>query len=211
MKLMQFLMGMDDCYQPIRSALLTWDPLPEVKDAYTAVSEEESYRGIPESSVVFESKLNASSFAAKTFNNNKRPFNNNNSNTRGSSSNSTINRWPNPNPNCKNYGRIGHVIDRCYVIVSFPPGFKRNANCGKQNQMQKLLNLINDNTSGSIHASMAGRTSFFNGANQHLTVSTVGMFNIVDITSLKITMGYPNETLATISHVGNLRLLASLE
>ncbi|GJX14057.1 ribonuclease H-like domain-containing protein [Tanacetum coccineum] len=261
MKLMQFLLGMDDRYQPIRSALSTWDPLPEVKDAYTAVSEEESHRGIPVSFGVFESKLNASSFATKTFNNNRRPFNNNNSNTRGSSSNSTVNRGPNPNSNCKNYGRIGHTIDRCYVIVGFPPGFKRNANCGKQSfnantdvkindkqssfslsfgftsdQMQKLLNLINDNTSGSIHASMAGRTSFFNGnvwfnnfrfyyansklyaqtitlgwiidsgANQHLTVSTVGMFNVVDNTSLKITVSYPNGTLATISHVWNLKL-----
>ncbi|GKC20988.1 ribonuclease H-like domain-containing protein [Tanacetum coccineum] len=34
MKLMQFLMGLDDCYQPVRSSLLTRDPLPEVKDAY---------------------------------------------------------------------------------------------------------------------------------------------------------------------------------
>ncbi|GKE06170.1 hypothetical protein Tco_1398188, partial [Tanacetum coccineum] len=73
-------------------------------------------------------------------------------------------------------------------------------------QMQKLLNLINNNPSSSIHANMAGRASFFNGANQHLTVSTVGMFNVVDITSLNITVSHPNGTLATISHVGNLRL-----
>ncbi|GJX99117.1 hypothetical protein Tco_0356136 [Tanacetum coccineum] len=70
MKLMQFLMGMDDYYQPIRSALLTMDPLPEVKDAYTTVSREESHRGILESSGVSNSKLNATSFAAKSFNNN---------------------------------------------------------------------------------------------------------------------------------------------
>ncbi|GJT67316.1 ribonuclease H-like domain-containing protein [Tanacetum coccineum] len=44
------------------------------------------------------------------------------------------------------------------------------------------------------------------GANQHLTVSTVEMFNVVDITNLKIILGHPNGTLATISHVGNLKL-----
>ncbi|GJR85280.1 hypothetical protein Tco_0209291 [Tanacetum coccineum] len=93
----------------INSALLTRDPLPEVKDAYTTVSREESYRGIPESSSVTESKINATSFADK-------------------------------------------------------------------------------------------------GANQHLTVSTIGMFNVVDISNLKITMGHPNGNLATISHVGNLKL-----
>ncbi|GJR87364.1 ribonuclease H-like domain-containing protein [Tanacetum coccineum] len=94
MKLVQFLLGLDDCYQPIKSALLTSDHLLEVKDAYTNVSREESHRGIPKSS----------------------------------------------------------------------------------------------------------------GVNQHLTVSTVGMFNVVDITSLKITVGYPNGTLDTVSHVGNLKL-----
>nr|GEY49287.1 hypothetical protein [Tanacetum cinerariifolium] len=77
MKLMHFLMGLDDCYQPIRSALLTRDPLPILKYAYTTVSREETHRGIPESSSVSEYTLNATSFAAKSFNNNKRNFNNN--------------------------------------------------------------------------------------------------------------------------------------
>nr|GEZ22947.1 ribonuclease H-like domain-containing protein [Tanacetum cinerariifolium] len=37
MKLMQLLMGLDDCYQPVKISLLTKDPLPEVKDAYNVV------------------------------------------------------------------------------------------------------------------------------------------------------------------------------
>ncbi|GJW24922.1 ribonuclease H-like domain-containing protein [Tanacetum coccineum] len=158
---------------------------------------------------------------------------------------------------------IGHTIDRCFDIVGFPPGIKRisssikqgfNANADvkisdKQSfaslssgftseQMQKLLSLINDNTSRSIHANTASRASFFNGnvwfninfskyfyansslyvktitlgwiidsgANQHLTVSTVSMINVVDITSLNITVGHPNGTHATICHAGNLKL-----
>nr|GEW34677.1 hypothetical protein [Tanacetum cinerariifolium] len=52
MKLMQFLIGLDDYYHSIRSALLTEDPLPEVKDAYIIVSREKYHRGIPESSVL---------------------------------------------------------------------------------------------------------------------------------------------------------------
>ncbi|GKA18391.1 ribonuclease H-like domain-containing protein [Tanacetum coccineum] len=256
--------GLDDYYQPVRSDLLTRDPLPDVKDAYNTVSTEESHRGIPESSGTSDAKLNATSFVAKTFNNNRRNFNTNN-NTRGPFPNNNNNRGPNPNLNCKNYGKIGHTIDRCYEIVGFPANFKRasnnngkqsfNANvdvkCDKQNlggpsspsgftpeQMKKLLNLINDNGAGNFHANMAGRYSFFNGivwfnmnfskffctnnklnvktislgwiidsgANQHLTVSTIGMINVVDVTSLNITVGHPNGTLATISHIGNLKL-----
>ncbi|GJS22401.1 ribonuclease H-like domain-containing protein [Tanacetum coccineum] len=84
MKLMQFLMGLDDYYQPMRSALLTRDPLSEMKDAYITDFREGSYKGIPDTSGVFKSKLNATSFAAKSFNNNnnnKRSYTNNNNNT----------------------------------------------------------------------------------------------------------------------------------
>lgn len=62
--------------------LLTRDPLPEVKDAYMTVSRKESHRGVPESSSVTESKMNATYFTAKSFNNDRRSFNNAN-NTRG--------------------------------------------------------------------------------------------------------------------------------
>ncbi|GJY53775.1 ribonuclease H-like domain-containing protein [Tanacetum coccineum] len=47
---------------------------------------------------------------------------------------------------------------------------------------------------------------FVDGANQYLTISNVRMVNIVDISNLNITAGHPNRTLATINHVGNLKL-----
>ncbi|GJT10165.1 ribonuclease H-like domain-containing protein [Tanacetum coccineum] len=223
---MQFLIGLDDSYHPIRSALLTRDPLPDVKDAYNTISREESHREIHESSCVSDAKLNNNG-----------------------------NRGPNPNLNCKNYGKIRHTIERCYELVGFPPAFKKFANTAKQTfnvnmdvkndkqysvspssscftseQMKKLLSLNNDSSSGNVHANMAGRPSFFNGnvwfninfskffyannkfcvktislgwiidsgANQHLTVSIVRMFSVVDISSLNITVGHPNRTLATL-------------
>ncbi|GJR74032.1 ribonuclease H-like domain-containing protein [Tanacetum coccineum] len=181
MKLMQFLMCLDDCYQPFRSTLLTRDPLPEVKDAYTIVSREESHKGIPETSNANELKMSDTSFAAKSINNNRRFFNNNNNGTRGSNNNN-MNKGPNANLNndkqsSASVSSIGFTFE----------------------QMQKLLSLINDNSTRSVHANMTD-------ANQHLTVSTVGMFNVIDITSLKITIGHPNGTLDTISHVRNMKL-----
>ena len=113
----------------MRTALLTRDPLPEVKDAYITVSREESHRGVLESSSVTEAKLNASSFAAKSFNNNRRGFVNNNNNTRSTNPN-TANRGPNPNLNCKNCGKIGHTIERCYEIIGFPSGFVKKMPIG---------------------------------------------------------------------------------
>nr|GEU91546.1 ribonuclease H-like domain-containing protein [Tanacetum cinerariifolium] len=240
MKLMQFFMGLDECYLSVRSSLLTRDPLPKVKDAYVIVSREESYRGIPESSSVIETKLNTTSFAAKSSNNFKRSNNNGNNNssyTRGTNA-GNVNRGPNPNLSCKNCGMIGHTIERCYELIEYPPSFKKvtnpikktslkqnfNANSdmktndkqyyvSSQNssssftpeQIKKLLSLINDTSSGSIHTNTAGRI-IDSRANQHLTVSNVGMTNVVDISNLKINAGHPNGTLATVSHVGNLQL-----
>ncbi|GJV75313.1 ribonuclease H-like domain-containing protein [Tanacetum coccineum] len=228
MKLMQFLMGLDNCYQPVGSALLTRDPLPNVKDAYTTVSRGESHKGIPESFGVTESKINSTSFAAKSFNNNIIVFNNNN-NTRGHVNNSNS-RGPNTNLNFNaNIDVKGN--DKQQPACNTPSSFTVY-------QMRKLLNLINDAPSGSIHANMAGKGTFFNGnvwfninfsryyyanfglvvktitmgwiidsgANQHLTMSTVGIYNVVDISSLKITVGHPNGTLATISHVETVKL-----
>ncbi|GKB74208.1 ribonuclease H-like domain-containing protein [Tanacetum coccineum] len=54
LKLMQFLMGLNDIYQPIRSSLLTREILLEVKDAFVIISREESHIGIPPSSVIID-------------------------------------------------------------------------------------------------------------------------------------------------------------
>nr|GEV41651.1 putative Gag-polypeptide of LTR copia-type [Tanacetum cinerariifolium] len=152
-----------------------------------AKNKEESRRGVHESYGVTESKLNATSFVIKSFNNNRKTFNNDYNNTRGSTSN-TINNGPNPNLNCKNCGKIGQTIERCFKLVGFPPCFKKYSNHAKQSfsanadvksndkpssispssscftfeHMNKLLSLINDNLSGSFHALMACRASFFN-------------------------------------------------
>ncbi|GJT17013.1 putative RNA-directed DNA polymerase, partial [Tanacetum coccineum] len=50
MKLMQFLMGLDDSYMQIRSNILSRDPLPDVRGAYAVISSEESHRVRPPNS-----------------------------------------------------------------------------------------------------------------------------------------------------------------
>ncbi|GJW65938.1 hypothetical protein Tco_0117822 [Tanacetum coccineum] len=44
MKLMQFLMGLDDTYMQIRSFILSRETLPDIMSAYAIISSEESYR-----------------------------------------------------------------------------------------------------------------------------------------------------------------------
>ncbi|GJZ11562.1 hypothetical protein Tco_0546321, partial [Tanacetum coccineum] len=49
-KLMQFLMGLNDVFQPIRSSLLSRETILDVKDAFAIVSREESHKSIASSS-----------------------------------------------------------------------------------------------------------------------------------------------------------------
>ncbi|GJV27187.1 putative RNA-directed DNA polymerase [Tanacetum coccineum] len=151
MKSMQFLMGLDDCYQPIRSSRLIRDPLPE----------------------------NAISFAAKTFNNNRRQVNNNNNFTRGSTSN--VNRG---SIHANMEGRASFFNGNVWFNINFLKFFFASSSLS-----------VKTVTMGWIIDS---------GANQHLTGSTIGMFNIVDISEHKIYVGHPNVTLAILLSINKL-------
>ncbi|GJV19801.1 ribonuclease H-like domain-containing protein [Tanacetum coccineum] len=45
LKLMQFLIRLDEIYAPIRSIILTTDPILDVKGAFATLSRDESHRG----------------------------------------------------------------------------------------------------------------------------------------------------------------------
>ncbi|GJT37651.1 putative RNA-directed DNA polymerase [Tanacetum coccineum] len=191
MRLMQFLMGLNDVYQPIRSSLLSRETLPDVKEAFAIISREESHRGIASSSGSVP-KPQISNFVSRTiFSNN----NNNGNKIIPTSGNNTFNtninnRGPNLNLTCKNYGKVGHTIERCFDIIGYPPRYNRNssrpgvkstftvnADVNQTNQtstysspslslfneqIMNLMSLINDMPSGSAQANMAGRASFLN-------------------------------------------------
>nr|GEX28708.1 ribonuclease H-like domain-containing protein [Tanacetum cinerariifolium] len=190
LKLMQFLMGLDDIYQPIRSSILTREVLPEAKDAFLIISREESYRGIPSSSgTVKTEKAQASAFVSKQSDMNRSRNNN------WSSNGNNVNRGVYVNLLCKNCGFKGHTNDRCFELIGYPPGFKRNPNLkpntngnsksdsgnfrkGSSNnsetktsgnvsftneQVMKLMSLLNDmGSAGQSNMACITKCSFFN-------------------------------------------------
>nr|GEU33004.1 hypothetical protein [Tanacetum cinerariifolium] len=126
-KLMPFLMGLDESYLAIRSNLFTRESLPSVKTAFSVISGEESHRNVTS---VGTTKPVATAFAAKTFDN-KKKFNNN---CKGSRSNSNFNfnnnnKGPNPNLKCTNCNKFGHTINTCFDLIGYTAGYvKRNYN-----------------------------------------------------------------------------------
>ncbi|XP_071712240.1 uncharacterized protein [Rutidosis leptorrhynchoides] len=105
LKLMQFLMGLYDVYTPIRSHILTTDPVPTVKSAFSIISRDESHllhsthNNIP--------KTQTTAFVGKVDNNgNKRNF-----------------KYKNPPLKCTNCNMLGHTVDKCYELIGYPPGY----------------------------------------------------------------------------------------
>ncbi|GKC95956.1 ribonuclease H-like domain-containing protein, partial [Tanacetum coccineum] len=149
-KLKQFFMGLNNVFQPIRCSLLARETLPDVKDAFAIIFKEESHRGITSSSSCSVTKPQVSSFVAKSNswnNSGNKKFDNNKS-----VGNSTNNKGPNPNLHCTNCGKVGHTVDR------FSSSSKKGASLSFTNeQMMKLMNLINEAPSRNVQANMAGR------------------------------------------------------
>ncbi|KAI3673322.1 hypothetical protein L6452_39439 [Arctium lappa] len=162
-KLMQFLMGLDDNYVHIRSNILTTDPLPSVKTAFSLVSREESHRGVTKSSDTKGSQHTA--FFGKT-------------NDKKKSGKSFL--------SCKHCGLNGHTIERCYKLIGFPKdfqftksklnqGFKPSSSnscvtdtsgCSQnvhssltEDQISKLLSLLDQKQTDNISVNMAGMLS----------------------------------------------------
>ncbi|KAJ0909446.1 putative RNA-directed DNA polymerase [Helianthus annuus] len=235
-KLMQFLMGLDDIYQPVRTNLLTREPLPTVKVAFSIVSREESHRnasiGAKSQNVSFVAKGNPS------FDQRKKEF-----------------RGPNPNLKCTHCNKLGHTNDRCYELIGYPSGFKKkpgvqsgkNFSNNKSNassvsvpsvspftpeQVAKLLSLVGEKTStdsqgsniGGESSNVASAMSKFvccsslinfgfdynwicdSGANQHMVKTDKDMFNYVDVSEYDLTVSHPNGTKAKVTKIGSIRL-----
>nr|GEX39396.1 ribonuclease H-like domain-containing protein [Tanacetum cinerariifolium] len=223
LKFMQFLMGLDDIYQPIKSSILTREVLPEAKDAFLIISREESHRGIPFSSgTVKTEKAQASAFVSKQSDMNRSRNNN------WSNNGNNVNRGVYDNLLYKNCGLKGHTIDRCFELIGYPLSFKRNPNL-KPNTNGNSKSNSGDFRKGSSNNSETKTSGnnfykFFcanvtinglnnhmgwiidSGANQHMSNSIKDMVNLVYVFDLKLTVDHPNGTLAKINHVGNLKL-----
>ncbi|GJX48763.1 hypothetical protein Tco_0273953 [Tanacetum coccineum] len=160
MKLMQFLMGLDDSYMQIRSNILSRDPLPDVRGAYVIISSEESHRVVSSSNVgtsqrsqssMFNTSVNNKGFTQRTptSGNSSRP----NNVTRSSGGS---NRRTNGGPQlvCEHCGFNGYTIGRCFKLIGYPADIgKRNNNNNSQGTQNFNRRFINNNSVGSSSSS----------------------------------------------------------
>ncbi|XP_076951542.1 uncharacterized protein LOC143624935 [Bidens hawaiensis] len=172
----EFLMGVDDFYQPVRTNLLTREPLPSIKTAFSIVSWEESHRNSKASSKTQSSNVGFVSKATQFIDNKKKfyqPF-----------------CGPNPNLKCTRCNKIGHTVENSTARSLTPY------------QVSKLLGLLNDKTGeGQLSANVGD-----SGANQHMVMSDKDIFNSIDEFDFNISVKHQNGSNAAVTKIGSLKL-----
>ncbi|GJS60632.1 ribonuclease H-like domain-containing protein [Tanacetum coccineum] len=179
MKLMQFLMGLDDSSMQIRSSILSREVLPDVRSSYATISSEESHSVACSNVSGSSQRSQASTFVSNVPNKNNFHRNNQNSNYRPRPNNINNNRQSGGSGLvCENCGFNGHTIDRFFKIIGYPADFEKkkfgqnqknkgvsnnnsigssSSSCFSDEQMATLISLIKDNKIGkNVQANIAG-------------------------------------------------------
>ncbi|GJT06256.1 ribonuclease H-like domain-containing protein [Tanacetum coccineum] len=208
LKLIQFVMGLNDVHAPI--TLLTTEPLPTIKGDFSLLSRDKSHRNmhsgsyrVKESSSAFvsryDNKGSLTSFVSRPVDNKKR-FNKNNNIVR------------NPNLVCKNCNMTENTIERCFEIIGYPLNFKKKNNSGKNVSNVCVSSKTVDTSVGVSHTLTSDQYQRLisllsdSGASQHMTFTTTFLFNIIDVSHLDIIMAHPNGTKAKVNQIGSCKV-----
>ena len=98
-----FLMGLNDTYTTVRGKIFLMDPIPSLSKAISPLVQDEKQRKVGKNL-----NIEASALVVK----------NNGSFVKGS------NKGKSSRPQCTHCGALGHVIDKCYKLHGYPPGYK---------------------------------------------------------------------------------------
>ena len=104
---MSFLMGLNETYAAVRGQILLMEPMPSLSKVFSLLLQDEKQRKVGARKKVLVDALAAlATFGSKS----------------GNTKNFTKSK--NGRPQCTHCGAMGHVVDRCYKLHGYPPGYK---------------------------------------------------------------------------------------
>ncbi|GJV13486.1 cysteine-rich receptor-like protein kinase 8, partial [Tanacetum coccineum] len=117
-RLIQFLMGLDECYSNIRGQILLLQPLPSVAKAYGMIRQEEKQR-----EGVLPKPLGSVAFSTQSYQQTRSNNPNRNATTQYPNRPQTGRRSTfRPGVYCTNCSKEGHSADECYKLKGYPIG-----------------------------------------------------------------------------------------
>ncbi|XP_062080781.1 uncharacterized protein LOC133785575 [Humulus lupulus] len=101
-QVLQFLTGLNESYHPIRAQILLLDPIPNISKVFSMVIQEESQWTLGSTIVHSTPTIVAATTPTTLYH---------------------PPRSKKPRPFCTHCNRPGHLIDKCYFLYGFPPGY----------------------------------------------------------------------------------------
>ncbi|XP_060958793.1 uncharacterized protein LOC133030262 [Cannabis sativa] len=132
-QVLQFLTGLNESYASVRAQILLNEPIPNLSRVFAMIVQEERQRSLGN----FDSITLAVA-----------------------SSSTNPPRTKKPRPSCSNCGKPGHLVDKCYFLHGFPPGYgdKRKQDKGKAKaNVATANNQKNDIDSSSGHIDLSSQ------------------------------------------------------
>nr|GEX01004.1 receptor-like protein kinase HSL1 [Tanacetum cinerariifolium] len=202
LKLMQFLMGLDDVYQPIGSSLLKGKSFLKSKMLWT--NDNNMQRNITNWTNNNGSNMNTGNYDSLL---------SKNYGLKGHTDDTCFEMIGYPpdfkrNSNLKpasnfNNNKGNNADAKGGFVGDSDLKTSTGANQHMTSSTKNMINLVDISdlklTVGHPNGTLA--KTIHVGANQHMTSSTKNMINLVDISDLKLTVGHPNGTLAKTIHV----------
>ncbi|KAF5449041.1 hypothetical protein F2P56_029529, partial [Juglans regia] len=107
---MKFLMGLHDSYSAVRSQLLFQSPLPSMSRVISLLLQEESQRSLTNAiGISFDSQAMVAEQSSRIVSTNNTRF------TKQKGKSDAI---------CSHCGYSGHLVDKCFQLIGYPPGWK---------------------------------------------------------------------------------------
>ncbi|XP_065619558.1 uncharacterized protein LOC136063302 [Quercus suber] len=104
---MSFLMGLNETYAAVRGQILLLEPLPPLSKVFSLLLQDEKQRKVGAGKKVLVDGSSAlAAFGSKPGN-----FKN-------------FVKYKSGRPQCTHCGAMGHVVDKCYKLHGYPPGYK---------------------------------------------------------------------------------------
>ena len=123
---MQFLNGFNDSYSQARTQILMIEPSPSIDKAFSLVIQEERQWCL---GFIIAPSVESTALVVKNqrFSQGNSFPRNNNKNVKGNNAKER--------PVYSHCGKVGHVMEKCYKLVGFPPGYKQKGRVAMANQV----------------------------------------------------------------------------
>ncbi|XP_060211676.1 uncharacterized protein LOC132639226 [Lycium barbarum] len=161
MKLIQFLMGLNDAYSATKGNILMMKPLPTAAQAYSIVLHQESQKQVHSGiHVSTDSSPFHSTVGFKHPNQSTKNWGEERGNNgyRGNAQSYTQTYAGKNNLFCIYCKRTNHVRDKCYRLIGFPEDFKFTNPKSKKSQNAKVNAVRTDEAAGSGAQAFATKT-----------------------------------------------------